>query len=361
MGRRTTDKPTLGVGRVRGRRRVTMMDVAREARCSQSTVSFVLNDNTSVQISKGTRERVLTVARELGYEGIAVSGSKQPASDRPGTIAFIVDTLSASWEAVTALDGLQQAAAATGSIVLAAETQNNSDLEPRLIAAMTAQGVQAIVYGCTHTRAVRPPAALSTTDIPVFLLNCYTEDDAYPAVIPSEIAGGQRATQALIDAGHRRIATITGELYMEAANDRLTGYRRALATADIPYDPALVKDGDWSISAGFQAASDLLDGDSPPTAIFCQSDRMAIGCYEALKERGQDIPGDVSIVGYDDQDIARHLMPPLTTMILPQRAMGQWVIEQLANGRRERAALSNVTKLECELVERLSVAPPARR
>jgi LacI family transcriptional regulator len=144
---------------------------------------------------------------------------------------------------------------------------------------------------------------------------------------------------------------------MSAAQDRLKGYRRALATADIPFDPDLVADGNWSASAGYDATVKLLALTSPPTAIFCQNDRMAIGCYEALKEAGLSIPEDMSVVGYDDEEISRHLHPRLTTSILPHRAMGQWAIEQL-EARRPARERYPIAKLECALVERDSVAPP---
>ena len=113
-------------------------------------------------------------------------------------------------------------------------------------------------------------------------LNCTTADYAFPAVAPSEIAGGQSSTRHLISHGHRRIATVTGEPWMQAAQDWLKGYRRALATADIPFDPELVVEGDWS--AGYAATVKLLALKDRPTAIFRQNDRTAIGCYEALKE-----------------------------------------------------------------------------
>ncbi|MEM6761396.1 MAG: LacI family DNA-binding transcriptional regulator [Pseudomonadota bacterium] len=316
------EQSTIGVGRVRGRRRVTMTDVARAANCSQSTVSFVLNNNRAVQISDSTRKRVLKVADELGYEGT------KPAKTGEGEAAaivfgFLIDSFAVGWEGGTALlEGVRQRAWPQGALVLATETENDERVEPAAIRQVIAARAEMIVYACVHTREVTLPPLLREVKTPVFLLNCYTSDNARPAVVPSEIAGGQRATQALIDAGHRRIGTVTGESYMEASHDRLEGYRRALATADIPFEPALVKGGDWSASSGFNGTKALLQEAHPPTAIFCQNDRMAVGCYEALKEVGCRIPDDVSVVGYDDDEIARHLYPPLTTMILPHRAMG---------------------------------------
>src|SRR5690606_32193399 len=102
----------------------------------------------------------------------------------------------------------------------------------------------------------------------------------------------------------------------------------ALATADIPFDPTLVVEGNWQLSSGYEATLELMQHHRPPTAIFCGNDRMAIGCYEALKQLGLSIPGDVSVVGFDDEDLASHIMPKLTTLKFPRREMGAWAAEQ---------------------------------
>nr|WP_244466878.1 LacI family DNA-binding transcriptional regulator [Devosia geojensis] len=347
--------------RRRGARRVTMTDVAREAGCSQATVSFVLNRSPGIKLSTETRERVIEAARKLGYSTpvlahVAPQRASYPTVD--GKIGFVVDQLATSPEAVVAIEGARQASWNARNIVLVAQTLNDPVMEPRTIASLVEQGISALVYMAIFTREIEAPDYLHDLDIPVILLNCYTTDHAFPAVVPSEIAGGQRATRHLIEYGHRRIATITGEPWMEAAQDRLKGYRRALATADIPFDPDLVVEGDWSASAGYQGTRKLLELAERPTAIFCQNDRTAIGCYEALKEAGLDIPRDISVVGYDDEEIARHLHPQLTTSILPHRAMGHWAIEQLEAQEPHGTQRFPITKLECSLVERSSVAAP---
>ncbi|KFL32678.1 LacI family transcriptional regulator [Devosia riboflavina] len=338
-------------------RRVTMTDIAREAGCSQATVSFVINDAPGIRLSQETRQRVLETARRLGYGlpqvKVAVEAKRVR---RAGRIGFIVDQLATSPEAVQAIEGLSQAAQGAGDLVFVSQSRNDPEIEAELIETFVEQGVSALVYMTIFTREVELPLALRNLDVPVLLLNCYTTGQSYPAVVPSEIAGGQRATHHLITRGHRRIATITGEIWMEAAQDRLKGYRRALATADIPFDADLVFNGDWSASAGYEATRKILDLPEVPTAIFCQNDRMAIGCYEALKEAGYEIPRDMSVVGYDDEEIARHLHPQLTTSVLPHRAMGQWIAEQLADGPDDDRY--PLTKLECPLVERASVDKP---
>lgn len=348
--------------------RVTMTDIARAAGCSQATVSFVLNNSPGIKLSQQTRERVIEAARALGYSAPAFSALKTPVAafewpvfEGPafdgldGVIGFAVDQLATSPEAVVAIEGARQASWNAGNVLLVAQTMGDAVMEPRAIQALTRRGISALIYMTIFTREITAPDYLYGLDIPVILLNCYTADYTFPAVVPSEIAGGQSSTRHLISHGHRRIATITGEPWMQAAQDRLKGYRRALATADIPFDPELVVEGDWSASAGYAATVKLLALKDRPTAIFCQNDRTAIGCYEALKEAGLHIPQDISVVGYDDEEIARHLFPPLTTSILPHMAMGQWAIEQLEAPPAPGRGRYPITKLECPLVERESV------
>lgn len=351
-----------GVGKVSGRQRVTMHDIARAAGCSQPTVSIVLNDNDSVKISEQTRRKVLEAARNLGYQPPSMSGLKASSQNAAapfvdGTIAFVIDNLAVSPEGVNAFDGVMQAVKATGNVVLLAETQNDPTLEPKTLKLFLDQGVSAIIYACVFTRQIEVPELLKNTDIPVFLLNCYSEDLSLPAVIPSEVAGGHTATNALIKAGHKRIGIIVGETYQEGATSRLKGYRNALASADLPFEEELVVEGNWLPSSGYEATQKLMALSNPPTAIFCQNDRMAVGCYEALKELGLAIPEDVSVIGYDDDELARHLSPPLTSMNMPDRRLGRWVIEQLFHGQNNQAPYP-LTKLECELVERESIWMP---
>lgn len=336
-------------------KRVTMTDVARAVGCSQATVSLVLNGVTDIKLSRSLRDRVIAVAGELGY--VLPAGKAEQAGPAGGTIAFVVDQLATSPEAVVAIEGARQASWAAGQVVLAAQTMSDPQMEQRTLRALTGRGAVGVIYMAIFTRRLVVPQLLRELDLPVVLLNCTTEDGTFPSVVPAEIAGGETATRHLVEQGHRRIATIMGESWMDAAKDRLKGYRRALTSANIEYDPALVIEGDWSASAGYAATVRLLALPQRPTAIFCQNDRTAIGCYEALKEAGLSIPGDISVVGYDDEEISRHLHPPLTTVVLPHRAMGQWAVERLATAREGERPLHPVG-LACTLVERNSVAKP---
>ena len=345
-------------------RRVTMTDIARVAGCSQATVSFVLNKATGVKISEAMRLRVIEAARTLNYAatslahhdiGGGVASLNLAQSDMLG---FVVDQLATSPEAVVAIEGVRQAMWDQGRVMMIAQTMNDPEMEEKVLRTMVAKGANALIYMTIFTRKVTLPRWIGDLAVPVILLNCYTAERSFPAVIPGEVAGGQKAVQHLIDNGHRRIGVITGEPWMEATRDRLKGYRRALIGAKIAFDPALVIEGDWSASAGYDSTRRLLALAERPSAIFCQNDRMAIGCYEALKEAGIVIPDEMSVVGYDDEEISRHLHPQLTTVVLPQRAMGAWAVKVIATGPKQATEGYPVTKLDCDLIARLSVTRP---
>jgi len=334
-----------------------MSDVAALARCSQSTVSVVFNPDATVKISRDTRERVLKAAAELGYRP-----ERSPRA-RPGPvrrIAVVFDDLTVCPEAVIAADGVREFTWESGDIVSTYNCHADAEMEARTLAAILRGNPAAIIYATVHTRPVEVPRLLYEAEAPVVLLNCYAKDRAFPSVVPGDAAGGSRATALLVAAGHRRIAHITGEGWMEVSKDRNRGYREALATADIPFDPALVREGNWQLSSGYEATLKLMQLSRPPTAIFCSNDRMAIGCYEALKQLRLAIPDDVSVVGFDDEEIASHLMPKLTTLKFPRHRMGLWAAERALEPGHSRTDAHRIVKLECELIERHSVAPPTR-
>jgi LacI family transcriptional regulator len=339
-------------------RRVTMTDIARVAGCSQATVSVVLNNAPGVKISSTTRSRVIDVALELGYTAPTFAHQPSQLTSRPsnsGTIGFLVDQLSTSPEAVVAIEGVRQATCEEGRVVLVAQTMNDTAMEEKAFQTLLAHGVAALIYMTIFTRRISLPNFIRECQLPVVLLNCYTDAAERPSVIPAETEGGYSATQHLLSRGHRRIAMITGEPWMEAARDRLKGYRRALLDAGLVFDPHIVLQGNWSPSAGYECTRKLLWLKDRPTAIFCQNDRMAIGCYEALKEAGLRIPEDMSVVGYDDEEISRHLVPQLTTVVLPHRMMGIWAAEELTRYKKDTKDLPAQKRIECTVTGRASV------
>ena len=351
-------------------KRATMTDIATKAGVSQSTVSLVLNAMTGTKLSKDTRQRVLRIAQELGYQ--LPEGRKSqsagpsplptaPPKDARRLILYLVDEISTSPHPVVSVDGAKDEAWSQGTLVAVFATRSNADMESAVLAAMLTHPLLAgVVYSTIFTRQTVPPAALSA--VPTVLLNCYVPEGSEPhfsSIVPSEVVGGTTATEYLIHAGHKRIGFINGEPWMDAAKDRLKGYRRALASADIPFDGSLVREGNWQGTSGYECTLSLMQNVRPPSAIFCANDLMAVGCLEALQALGLKVPADVSVVGYDDQEIARHTHPPLTTLLLPNYEMGRLAIELLldeANGMPHR---KRRIKVEAQMVERGTVGPPA--
>lgn len=334
-------------------KRVTMMDVAKAAGCSQATVSVVLNNVMDIKISPDLRARVLDVAAQLGY-GLASPIRRAGLEDlRGGCIGFIVDQLATTPEAVNAIEGARHASWENDVTILVAQTQGRAEHERKAVARLLQAGAQGIVYMSVFTRRVSLDTIFDGLPVPLVLLNCYTSDNRFPAVVPDEVTGGRMATTALIRRGHKRIATIVGESFMEAAQDRLAGYREALMEAGLIYDDGLVAEGNWTPTSGFDATRKLLSLRDPPTAIFCQNDKMAMGCFTAINEAGLRIPQDISVVGYDDDELSRHLRPQLTTLELPHRPMGAWAIEQLA--RKPQTRRHGPHKVGCTFVSRGSI------
>jgi LacI family transcriptional regulator len=177
-----------------------------------------------------------------------------------------------------------------------------------------------------------------------------------PSIVPGEVAGAFAATRYLIGKGHRRIGFINGEPWMEASADRLKGYRQALAAADIAFDLCLIRNGDWLPLQGYRLALELLRSANPPTAIFCANDLMAMGALDAGERMGLRVPEDLSIMGYDDQELARYTHPPLSTLVLPNYEMGRKAVELLIDIAIHRKTLRPTTvEIDGPLIERYSV------
>lgn len=342
-------------GRPEGKRgRPTMTDVARIAGVSQSSVSLVLNGMTGARLSAETKLRVVDAARAIGYALPAIRREAARGSER-NTIAYLVDEISTSPHPVVNLDGARDFAFGRDLLVAAHVTRSNPELEAATVEAIRRdRSVLGVIYSTIFTRRVELPAGLD--GVPTVLLNCYTEPRRHVSVLPDEVAGGRRAAEHLVALGHRRIAFINGEPWMDASQDRLRGFRQALGAAGIPFDKALVRNGDWLPLRGYSHAMELFRQDSPPTAILCGNDLMAIGALEAAGELRIAVPESVSIMGYDDQELARYTHPPLSTLVLPNYEMGARAAEALIELAGMPAKRPRTIMIDGALVPRASTA-----
>ncbi|MEO9229772.1 MAG: LacI family DNA-binding transcriptional regulator [Devosia sp.] len=336
-----------------------MIDVAREAGVSQSSVSLVLNGMVGARISDATRHKVIAAARDLGYV-LPYKRRSLPQSCGQN-IAYLADEISTTVFPVQNIDGARDAAWESGLLVSTYSTRSNGDLEASTIACVRRNpALIGIIYATIFTRQVELPSALE--GVPVVLLNCYTKSGFPVSVLPGEVVGGYNATEHLLRNGHRRIGFINGEPWMDASADRLVGYRQALTTADIPFDPDLVLDGDWLPGSGRVHLATLMSLPVPPTAVFCGNDMIALGAMQMAAELGLRVPEDLSIIGYDDQVVAGYTSPPLTTVLLPNYEMGRKAVELLIDiaihGKKPHVRR---VKIDGPIVVRGSVSSPSLR
>ena len=195
--------------------------------------------------------------------------------------------------------------------------------------------------------------------MPTVLLDAVTDDSAVSSVVPDEVNAAETAVEALIRAGHTRIGMINNVDDIPATHGRLDGFRNALRRHGIERDPGHLVSGVAETAGGREAALDLLSKPGRPTALFCFSDRVAMGAYQAATALGLRIPEDVSIVGIDNLElIADALWPGLTTVALPHYEMGRWAVNRVLDDIDHPGAPAEQAQLACPLIERGSVGPP---
>ncbi len=293
----------------------TIEDIARLAGVSRTTVSRVLNDKPDVD--SATRERVLNIIEEVGYvPSLAASGL---AGGRSHLIGMLIPSF--TWPLIPELmHGIAQVVNRT-PYELVLYSFNDEDLDrdrtgiiDRLLETQLTAGLLAVYPGAASQHL----SQLYKQGYPIVTIDDQVEQTT-PWVGADNIAGAYKATQHLINLGHKRIGHIHGPLEYLASHDRYNGYRQALLDAEITPDPALVQVGDFLPPSGRTCAITLfeLPVEKRPTAIFAATDQMAYGVIAAAEEFGISIPKDIAVVGFDDDAPSAHVHPSLTTIRQP--------------------------------------------
>jgi len=306
--------------------RIGIRQVAAEAGVSMTTVSHVLNEVPHAQVREETRQRVVEVAERLGYRPNRMARSLR--TRRTGTIGLISDSIATTPYAGQMILGAQRAAQERGYTLVLFNTEDDPEVEERELQALLEYQVDGILYAKMYHRVVAVPSVLD--GVPLVLLDAESPDSSAPSVVPDEVAGGRTATDELLGLGHRRIGFLTNVDDVPATRGRLQGYQEALAAAGLDFDPDLVVADESETWGGYRAARQLLAREDRPTALFAYNDRMAMGAFRAAAELGLRIPEDLSVVGFDDQElITLGLFPELTSVALPHFDMGYWAGETL--------------------------------
>lgn len=311
-----------------------------------------VNKVPNSRVSPATRRRVLTAAEALNYRRGKIFPAQQGVRR---IVGLFLDELGTTPFAARLIEGARDEAALHDITLAVFCTGNIAALEQAALDFLRLQNPLGIIYATLITRQIKVPPHFA--GLPLVLLNCTERKGRYSAIIPADVDAAETATLTLLAQGHTRLAHLAGEVTIQAARDREQGFRNVLKSQQIPVDEGLVLPGGWSIRSAREQALALLILPDPPTAIFCFNDRMALGCYEAAHRLGRAIPGDLSIIGFDNEEISASMDPPLTTLVLPHDEMARLAIGQLLDeqGKFEAFSMSDNIEVGWQLIERASV------
>lgn len=326
---------------------MTIVDVARLAGVSVSTVSKVINDRYGV--APETYDKVMDIVSDLGYESSLVASSLRRHSTN------VIGILVPEFEPFSTelLKGISSAVEGTGYELLAYSgnlEHNQVGWERRSLSRLAGTLIDGAVI-------VAPTASVTDATIPVVAVDPHTGKTGPSTVEADNVGGARAATQHLIDLGHRRIAHIRGRSDLVSAQLREQGYRQALDAAGIPFDPELVRVGGYRAAETTDVARELLSRADRPTAVFSANDLSAIRVLEIAAELGLRVPEDLSVVGFDNVPEAANAVPALTTVAQPLHQMGAEAVRLLLGllaGSTDEVHLL----LPATLVVRASTAPP---
>jgi LacI family transcriptional regulator len=328
----------------------TIREVSRLARVSPATVSRVLNGTTPV--APVTRKRVLEAVAALAYTPNAFA--RGLATNRSGGIGVTVNEVSSPYFGAF-IAGVEQVAREEGLHLMVSSGFAEAEAEHASIEFLFGRRCDGLVVQAEGLPDDDLIDLVRSGPAPVVVFGRSVAEIEDACIVMKNEPGGALATQHLLEFGHRRIGHVAGPLSYPDARDRLHGYRRAIEAAGLVYDERCVVESNFLEEGGAKATARLLERVPELTAIFFANDQMAAGGMRTLHESGRDVPGDISVVGFDDVFLAQYLTPTLTTVRQPLVDMGRsaahLLLARLGHDRREV-----VHRFDPELVERQSVA-----
>lgn len=342
-----------------------MKDIAALAGVSTATVSHVLSGKKTV--SEDVRKRVMDAITLTNYTPNTIAKSLR--TSRTKTIGVLVEDICA-YPVPEIVDGISEFLEGHGyqlildNLHLLGKLYNHyeqltqyKDIVNRGVRLMTNTQVDGIIYVCMHDRRI--DKIIESVNKPLVYANAYSSNPHEPSITYDNEDSVNQITQLLIDNGHRHIAIICGHAGSSSTKLRLTGFKAALNKAGITIPAEYIRWGNWEFESGISEAEKLLQMPLRPTAIVAMNDLMAAGCYTTVQKHGLRIPKDLSIVGFDNREIASYLFPPLTTLGMPHkeigRASGALMLRRLSDTQAEIRSVV----IPCEVVIRASVATRA--
>jgi len=337
------------------KKRVTLSDVARLAGLSPTSASMILNGRPDTRLSQAAHDRVHAAAQTLGYRPNVFARSLR--TDKTQTIGFISDLVATTRFASGLIRGALESAEAAGHVVIVLETAGEPDRGTAAIETVLDRQVDGIIFATMRARELFVPDLPAST--PVVMLNA--TNSAHPtAVLPDEVNGGRLAVRLLVERGHRDGIALLGQnddterdVFRSATiARRIAGIRSEMSAHGLEF---IAEESIWlwEPDTGYAATRALLERHPEVRALLCMNDRLAFGAYQALADAGLSVPEDVSVVSFDNDDLAAYLRPGLTTIALPHEAMGHHAV-QLLLGTQEAGELL----IPMPAVERGSIGAP---
>ena len=330
----------------------TMKDIARLAQVSTSTVSHVINGSRFV--SDEIREKVMRIVAELNYTPSAVARSLKVRETK--TIGLLVTATNNPFFAEV-MAGVEQYCQQHQYNLIIATTGGDSKRLQQNLQTLIHKQVDGVLLMCGDSR-FQADMELEVS-LPLVVMDWWFTELNADKILENSERGGYLATKSMVDAGHQKIGIITGNLRKSVAKNRLQGYKKALSEANIVLNPDWIVESHFDFEGGIVGAQKLLALLDRPTAIFCCSDTIAIGAYQAIQNQGLRIPQDISIMGYDDIELARYLFPSLSTISQPKAELGRLAVETLLQRIQEPNENYRTLVLEPTCILRESISSPS--
>lgn len=350
-------RPPIDGGRPRT---FTSHDVARSAGVSQSTVSRALRDDP--RVSDATKQRVLAAAAELGYVPSEVGRSLVTRSTR--TVGIVVtDLTSVFYPYILAPLHDEVVAREYRMVVFTEGVESDTPPEQAVLKPLVDRLLDRSIDGVVLTTSSLDgtvPRTLAQRRLPLVFLTRYVEGVAADSAIVDNSLGASLAASEAIRLGHARVGVILGPANTSTGRDRERGIRAALTSAGIPLPDEMVRRGSFTFETGHASMSELMALDPIPTVVLCANDTVAIGAFNAARGLGRQVPGDVSIVGFDDLPMAAWEVFQLTTVHQPMEEMARAAVRLLIErieGEVHDDAVRQIV-FEPRLVMRRTLAPP---
>lgn len=340
------------------RKKATINDVASLARVSKKTVSRVINNSPSVRGE--TRDQVNDIIARIGFR--PDPQARGLAFRRAFLVGLIYDNPNAQYIVNMQMGALDSMRGSGMELVVHPCDRNGDNFIDDVREFIEVQRLAGVILLPPIAEDRRLIALMEELDVPLIRVTARPGEENDPPIRTPQIVSRDRAgcamgAEHLAQLGHQRIGYVSGNILYPSAHERRAGFDEGLARHGLKIAAAFDEEGDYSFESGLEAVRKMLRHPNPPTAIICANDQMAAGAYHAAYEAGVNIPGDLTVLGFDDADVATRIYPPLTTIRLPTRDMARMAVDMLLDPEQTRSNLV----FDATLMVRGSTAAPRQK